>query len=93
MALMRPITRDLAVGGLIQFFALLFAACILDMGGWATATADISVGFWVGVVIVILRRHNSLTEGDHTFLRFGLVPLLIVGIPITLGIWAYRGVI
>lgn len=91
VAMMRPSSRDLLIAGAVQFLALLFAASILDMGQWAQATGDISVGYWVGIAIVIVRRSNSLTAGDHVYVRFGLVPLLMVGVPVTLGIWAYRG--
>ena len=92
MALMRPISRDLLIGGAVQLAALIFAGLILDMGEWALATCRISAAFWVGVVIVLVRRHNVLTRGDHRFLRYGLLPLLLIGIPITLTIWGYRGV-
>jgi hypothetical protein len=93
MASMRPISRDLLIGGLVQIAALVFAGMILDEGGWALATCRISAAFWVGVIIVLVRRHNALTRGDHRFLRYGLLPLLVAGIPITLTIWAYRGVV
>jgi hypothetical protein len=93
MALMRPISRDLLIGAAVQLCALIFAAMILDMGEWALATCRISAAFWVGVIIVLVRRHNSLTAGDHRFLRYGLLPLLVVGIPVTLSIWAHRGTI
>ena len=88
---MRPSSRDMLIGVVVQSLALFFAASILDMGQCAQATADISVGYWFGVMIVLVRRSHSLTPGDQMFVRFGLVPLLIAGIPITLGIWACRG--
>ncbi len=93
MALIRPISRDLLIGGLVQTAALVFAGMILDEGEWASATCRISAAFWVGVIVVLVRRHNALTRGDHRFLRYGLLPLLVAGIPITLTIWAYRGVV
>lgn len=87
---MRPVIRELIVGGIVQLCALLFATTILDMGEWALATSRISAAFWVGVIIVLARCRNSLTRGDRRYLRYGLVPMLAVGIPFTLAIWAHR---
>ena len=90
---LQPISRDLLIGGLAQFAALVFAGLTLDMGEWQLATCRISAAFWMGVIIVLVRRHNSLTRGDHRFLRYGLLPLLVIGIPITLTIWQRRGIV
>ena len=91
---MRRVSRDLVVARAVQFFAaFLFAMCILDMGAWTLATERLSAAYWVGVIVVLVRRSNSLTPGDHVFLRFGLVPVLTAGIPITFAIWSHRGLI
>ncbi len=93
MALIRPVSRDLLIAGAVQLAFFIFAGLILDMGTWALAAERISAAYWVGVIIVLVRRSNTLTRGDHLFLRYGLVPLLVVGIPITLTIWARRGAV
>jgi hypothetical protein len=89
---MHPIYRDLAVAGLVQFFALLLASTMLDQGEWMLATCRLSTAFWFGVIIILLRRHNSLTSGDHRYLTRGLLWLLLIGIPVTLVIWGVRGI-
>jgi hypothetical protein len=82
----------LIVAIVVQFLALLFGAITPDMGQTLLALQRVSIEYWLGVAIILLRRHNSMTRGDHTFLRFGLVPLLLLGTPASLFIWAYRGV-
>ena len=33
-----------------------------------------------------------MTAGDHRYFRFGLIPRLVVGGPITLAVWARWGI-
>src|ERR1700743_1394421 len=89
-----PIARlgDLYPALLTQVGALLAVSTCLDHGQSAAAMADVSVGFWCGVVIVLIRRHKAMTNGDHQYIRYGLFLLLVVGLPVTLTIWAYRGI-
>ncbi len=52
---MRPFYRDLAFGLAVQVFALFFAASILDMGQFGTATMYLSTAYWAGVVLIWVR--------------------------------------
>ncbi|HET6248675.1 MAG TPA: hypothetical protein VFE47_13315 [Tepidisphaeraceae bacterium] len=88
---MRPVFRDLVIGGIVQVLALVSAAMILDLGQFATATADLSAAYWLGVILILWRRSNSLTAADRLFIRLGLIPILVIGIPIFLRVWTAKG--
>ena len=93
MAMTRPVYRDLLIAGAVQLLALLLSASILDMGGFASATTALSAVYWVGVFFILSRRSGALTRGDHLFIRFGLIPILAVGIPVLLHVWMMKKVI
>jgi hypothetical protein len=91
MAKIPSVSRDLTLALVVQGFAVLLAASSLDMGQLMLATAGTSIAYWVGVMLVILRRSKTLTEGDHLFIRFGLIPILVIGIPAFFCVWAFKG--
>jgi hypothetical protein len=72
---------------------LFFADLILDLGQFMQATRDLSPAYWFGVVLILLRRSNTLTPGDRLFMRFGLIPILVIGIPILLYVWSVKRVL
>ena len=41
---------------------------------------------------MLARRADALTAGDHRYFRFGLIPLIVIGVPITLAVWSHRGI-
>ena len=89
---MRPVYRDLIIGGAVQFLALVIAALALDLGEFASATMDLSIAYWVGVILILGRRSKSPTRGDRFFIRLGLIPILVIGIPIFFGVWMIKRV-
>ena len=87
----RPELRSLLIGGGVQLLCLVLATTCLDEGELVLrATARLSAAYWCGVVVVLVRRAHALTVGDHRYFRYGLLPILVVGVPITNAICLYR---
>jgi hypothetical protein len=84
--------RDLYPAFLTQFCGLVLAGSCLDMGESTAAMARVSVAFWCGVIIVLVRRHKAMTSGDHQYICHGLFLLLVMGVPATVAIWLFRGI-
>jgi hypothetical protein len=83
-----PELRSLLIGGGVQLISVILAASCLDEGELVlNATCRVSAAYWCGVILVMVRRANRLTKGDHRYFRFGLMPLLLVGVPLTNAIW------
>ena len=49
------------------------------MGNHARACAGASLAFWLGVLFILIRRRESLTRGDLAYIRWGLLPIGILG--------------
>ena len=87
-----PYTRPLLRALGIQFLLLALASCGLPQEVFLRACSFASVGFWVGVVVVLIRRPRNPTQGDLAFVRWGLLPVGIIGMVAALLYWTVIGV-
>jgi hypothetical protein len=67
----------------LQVMATLFLLTILDGGMLAKAGGAAMIGFWAGVSLVMLRRPRNPDPLDLLYVRWGYLPMLIVGIACT----------
>lgn len=88
----RSFLPDLITAAVAQAVAFLLAAIQLDMGQWMSATIYLSFGFWLGACVVLVRRGSALTRWDRLYLRYGLAPIIVVGVPVFLYVWSLKGV-
>jgi len=63
----------------IQSVCTILSVLMLDGGNAATLCFAILVGFWVGVVMLVLRRPVGPRPADLAVIRFGFLPLFIIG--------------
>ena len=49
------------------------------------------LAFWVGFWLIWKRRRSAPSRGDIVLLRFGFIPLLVVGYGLFSLIWGVRG--
>lgn len=66
----------------MQICLTVFTGLILDGGIVSLVFLRISLGFWCGVLLIALRRWNSLTKSDLWYLRHGLWCVLFFSFPI-----------
>ena len=64
----------------LQMFTALFLLTILDGGTLARAGGCAMAGFWIGVAVVMARRPRNPSSLDLLYVRWGYLPMLIVGI-------------
>jgi hypothetical protein len=86
-------SRSIMWGFVVQGLALAFSMTILDGGYVFNATTALSVVFWSFCIVILLRRYHCLTPGDKRFIAFGLIPILVVGVPAFIIVWRVRGAI
>lgn len=72
---------------------LLLFGLLLDMGVRLTACLYSDLGYWAGVLIVFVRRRNALTRGDRLYLRWGWLPIIVIGTVLFLRVWKSKGLI
>jgi hypothetical protein len=77
----------------IQLGFLLLTAWILDHGIVFTACRYASVGFWVGVALILVRRPVAPTKSDLLYFRIGLPVISVTAIPMFLWVWQIKGAI
>ena len=87
-----PYTGPLVFAFFWQIAMLFFCA----LGGppelFMPAAAYTSAGFWVGVVMVLVRRPRNPTAGDLKYFRWGLPVAIVVGGCIAMWYWCrFRG--
>lgn len=70
---------------------ILVASNILDGGGILRCVAYAAAAWWIGVLIVLIRRRDNLLPPDWLLFRWGYLILCAISIPLTLGIWHLRG--
>ena len=73
----------------IGLFAL--TLLILDDGTMMRMHLASIVGFWIGVVIILIRRSQAPTVSDLFFIRWGPPLLFILGVPLGSLIWNLIG--
>jgi multisubunit Na+/H+ antiporter MnhE subunit len=54
-----------------QVILAILAALVLDMGETARGMAAVIIGYWIGAVIILIRRPLSPSKGDLLFVRWG----------------------
>jgi hypothetical protein len=88
-ALSRAFLRALLFqAGLLVLFSL-----ALDFGHMLRACGYSSLVFWVGVAMILLRRHSNPTKGDLVYIRWGLLVIVLIGVPAFLTVWRVRGAV
>jgi hypothetical protein len=89
-----PYSRPLARAALIQF-GLLFVcgSMILDEGVVLSACRPCSATFWMGTIIILIRRRANPTPGDLAYIRWGLLIINVIGVPAFHAVWRMKGLI
>ncbi len=54
-----------------QVVLAILAALVLDLGQTARAMAAVMIGYWIGTVIIVMRRPLSPSKVDLLFVRWG----------------------
>ncbi len=75
-----------------QILVWLYANSTLDLGHHHEASLYASGAFWVGVLLIMVRRQMSPTPGDLRFIRWGLLVVGIGGTELIMWAWELRGV-
>jgi hypothetical protein len=89
-----PYTRPLLRALLLQLFLLYFyKEMILDLGQRLQACRAASAAFWLGTILILVRRPRNPTSGDLTYIRWGLVLVVLVSNPIFIRVWEIKGVL
>jgi hypothetical protein len=82
------VTSSLVQQGITGFLVLGMDVCGGDMGQMWLACF---VAYWVGFLLVHKRRQSVPTRIDVMLIRFGFIPLLIIGYALFYFIWKARG--
>jgi hypothetical protein len=93
MLLRDPYARPLMQAVLLQFGLVFFSAMILDGGVCLQACCYSSAAFWLGTLLLLIRRPRSPTRGDLAFIRWALPAVVAVGVPAFLWVWQLKRVI
>ena len=67
----------------LQLCWTMFSFLILDGGLAAFVFIRLSVAFWAGVLLMIVRRRDSLTPTDLFYLKYGLFIAFAISLPIS----------
>jgi hypothetical protein len=89
--LLAPYFRPLLWAFVFQVLLLAFYCTVLDLGQHARACSYASGVFWLGVLLILVRRRESPTRGDLAFIRWALLPIGILGSETFLLVWQMRG--
>ena len=54
-----------------QVVIAILASLVMDRGQAARGTAAVLIGYWIGTVIILVRRPLSPSKGDLLFVRWG----------------------
>lgn len=74
-----------------QMPILILASMVLDGGGIAQVCFYALVAFWVGVVVLYVRRRGVLSKVDLFLIRWGYIVVCIISFFITRLVWGLRG--
>ncbi|HEX3601299.1 MAG TPA: hypothetical protein VHU84_14200 [Lacipirellulaceae bacterium] len=82
-----------AFGNAICFQAILgiLTALLLDGGRTFSFFAVAFLAHWVGILLVVSRRPAAPTEFDLSFIRIGILPILLVTSGIAPAVWTIIG--
>ena len=64
--------REVVLSIVQQIVLAVLAALTLDMGETARGVLASIIGYWIGAVIVMVRRPQSPSKGDLLFVRWGV---------------------
>jgi hypothetical protein len=87
-----PYTGPLLRAFICQVLLLCLYSLFLDLGQHIRACCGASVGFWLGAILILVRRPRHPTAGDLAYIRWGLVPIILVGSEAFVWVWKLRGV-
>jgi hypothetical protein len=76
-----------------QAVVLLLAGMNLDGGDILNMCLVALAGFWVGAVIICVRRPQTPSRFDLLFIRFASFPLCILAVLLTLSVWRWKGLL
>jgi hypothetical protein len=84
--------QPLSFATIASFFLWAFCGLSLDMGQRETGCDIALIGFWAGVILILLRRPHSPTRVDLFYIRFAVIPLVFATVPTYLkdGGWLHR---
>jgi hypothetical protein len=91
MTLSESYQRPLLWAFAIQLLLAATCGTMLDFGQHARACAGASLAFWLGVLFIVIRRRESPTRGDVAYIRWGLLPIGILGTEAIMLAWRLRG--
>jgi hypothetical protein len=72
-------------------FLFIFRVMVLDLGQRLQACCAASAAFWLGAILVLVRRPRNPTRGDLAYLKWGLVPIVLVSNPVFIWVWTLKG--
>jgi len=90
------VKKDISVRGSIVFsltqqtFLLVLSAMLVDGGRAFQGSVYALVAYWIGFLIIMVRRRRSLTQADKLLIRWGYVMLWIVSPLVTTFVWSLR---
>jgi hypothetical protein len=74
-----------------QWVVLGMAGLILDGGMILQVFSYAAMAYWVGVVIILIRRRRQLTPIDRIVIRVGFLAACAISVVLTGFIWHLRG--
>lgn len=86
-----PYVRPLIWAFGFQFLLIAFYWTALDFGQHRRASAYASMVFWLGVLLILIRRREKPTSADLAFIRWALLPVGVLATESILFVWRMRG--
>lgn len=75
----------------VQCVIVVLCGLLLDFGVSARIATITMVAFWVGVLLIMLRRPRTPTVADLWIVRFGFLPLFVILQILTRCVWHWQG--
>ena len=75
----------------LQALAMVVLLAVLDGGALARAGGAAMLAFWIGVVVVVIRRPKAPSAFDLLYVRWGYLVMLVIGIALSPFMGALRG--
>jgi hypothetical protein len=85
-AFSRPLIRAL----ILQTLCVFFFSLMLDFGVTLRACWYSSIPFWIGAIVILIRRPHTPTRGDLAYLRWGLLFFIPLGVLAFLCVWQWK---
>ena len=70
--------KPVIMATLLSSALLVVSGLVLNYGYTGIASLYVAVGFWVGVLLIVLRRPQAPAMTDLTFIRIGPLPAIIL---------------